>query len=241
MILVGVNHEDFFAGSQKLLYLLNRFQPRSVTLELPPNLTPCEVLENLQDAICDIREAIDAVSLPYNFRRFFHARARLLGFDLRTTMQYLDRTSGVYHFVDDPVVTEVPQHDKDIVWYRNFAALLKPEHASIPVPDLVQMDDELQARIYTDPKAVALYNAIEEMLDPEYHEWNLDVNDFANSNQERRDTRMAERILALRPDMHIGGLLHLFSTEFYPEGGGLTDKLGDAVSDRIILVDAYKY
>ncbi len=232
MILVGTVHYDL-DGPRRLEHLLRRFAPRQISVEYNGSLKGIVIDHEFNKA--DAAEAVKKVDLPENLKQLFVEAASIYGYEVRIPLLY---SLTVHHrgiaTVDDnrPIRPRI-DIDKELKYLIDAINRRRPINPELPYEHLRKSTVAYFDRAYNDGQ---IFEEIEKM----FEELEIEVPEI--EDPERRERVMAENIIGLRPDMHIGGMLHAFE---YPDVEHsvtpLYKRLGDMVTQRIRLCEAFNY
>ena len=247
MIGVGTIHFDI-EGPTRLKHLLDTFQPKTITIEAPYTVS----LDELADHICKLRVArlalLKTTDIPTVIKDYIHDLITIMGYDLVVPINYARKNSALIYGIDHPniipagEISSIPDQEpffkelKDV--FEISLSSLSIDFSKIRYKDLKLVFVEQMDRGYINPK---IWDKIQQLLKPltqqrlEASLGYMREKEFA----EDREQTMTAQIQKRNPDVHIGGLDHLF--DFNHVVIPLYQLLGDLVTQRIRLCDAFDY
>ena len=214
MKMIGSNHLEI-RGSLLLESLLNKHEPESITIEFPSNYSINEIEELiLSPPKVDYLQLLD---MPDNLKKLlveFHLNR---GYDALVPIRYAQNRGMDVYPVDYPDVAKIlmSQKNKEIT-QEKFNAKLK----NIPLQIWQMTYDKFREQFIRETDNV-YFNR--ELFDVQVYSALIDLLFFDKQIQniqkifepefaERREEYMAQRILDINPDMHIGGAIHIFES-----------------------------
>ena len=207
MILVGASHKEYVNSTVKLMYLLEEFKPKKVSLEFPSSIS----LTDAEKLIQQLRERVQyahPVSLKLmekeqtpDFLKELETLERIegMGYEVYPAIHYCRENDCELRFVDYPEMNYFDDEFlDDLACLNDFFEFV------------LDFDSENKNR----KDAIKLLKKFIDVSDIlERWEAQDKITDSAEY-QEMREQYMADRILEFKPDVHIGGSDHVF-------GGGL--------------------
>lgn len=237
MKLIGIAHWDI-EGPNRLEHILSRHSPRVITIEAPKFSTIKELETRILQNRVILKKFIEQSNLPTNFKQVYQEIMGTERYESIIPILYSSTTSSEIYCVDHPNMKEHYLTKLNIESFNSEMFNENMKHISC--------DKLRQAYIKnTDTSYYStqfVYQLIENMH-PQLNALLLkesEKNIFKEDFIEEREQFMAESILEINPDIHIGGMAHIF--ECYSgifSIKPLLERLGDKVSDRIRLCEAY--
>jgi hypothetical protein len=240
MILIETYHWDI-EGSKRLEYLLDKYSPKTMCIEFPENLSLKE-FEKQKKIVVDKRTLeINKTDLPLNFKKILAETINSSGYELFVAVEYSKRTKAKLSFIEHPsLYSELKsgfEGEED-----NFLKAILSELTQEDIEKAEAMSYEKYRKKFIAASDELFYkNAIFTIENiPSYTQ---EANDKfkAIALTEKREQFMAEKLIRINPDIHIGGRLHL-SEELrkYHPVTPLYQRFGDLVTKKIRLCDAFK-
>ena len=234
MILVGTVHIDI-DGPKRLEYLLKRLQPKTITVEYPSSFTPEEVEERLGRMHRVALECIDKLERPDFEKAYFREIYSNYWYEAITPITYARQSGSVVKGVDHPMTEGGFSEDYLKQTFDLIRATTKPNKS-------VDYDYFRELAVNYIDEAYRSFEILAEMSQDIPS--TLEVPGFMISSDpaEERESHMTENVFRAQPDVHVGGMLHVFE---YPGFEHLVTpmhtRLGNAVTQRIRLCDAFRY
>ncbi|GEM_PF-5165489 len=240
MKLVGTIHCDL-EGTRRLELLLSKLKPQRITIEWPADKS----VEEIETAIINSRQlkievARNLTDVPNIVKGLLVDLFANIGYDVLVPIQYA-KANGLEIFpVDHPMPTlDVSPNDGSSFISALKAGLgnLPPEIERVSYQSFREVFVREFDRAYFDP---TVFHRLDEYLaerngvSDRSELANLKISEF----EEKREDFMTRRILDLKPDLHIGGIAHIFEGYFDRDTfRPLYKRLEDAVSTKIRLCE----
>ena len=238
MILIGTIHSDL-EGPKRLEYLLNKFNPKIITIEFPDNFTIEEAEKFISNGKNQSRKEIKGFGLPENSKRLNYEGVDIISYECIVPIEYSKKSNSNIYFVDHPDISSITKKKTEpsktkINKLKELYGLVK----DFSYEDLRRIIVENFDKAYNDKdilKMILKYNPLsgEEFFEKEF---------FEKEFQEKREQYMANKIIKIHPDkndIHVGGMGHIFGDYDFIEVKLLYERLGNLVTKRIRLCDAY--
>ncbi len=231
MKLIGTVHLDF-NGRSRLEKLLNIVQPKRISVELPSDRSAewfyndwMKRQEGQMEKLCQ-KKVSDGVFL------LIRDVIQNAGYELTSAVEYARKTGAEIFMVDHPNVQDELKSKIDLVdgALIYLDPLTRESHASLR-KSAVNLFDKL----YYDVISFELSFGIDKLM-------KLDSATGIRLTQELqtlREAHMAEQIRKTKPDVHIGGMGHMFENHanHTRSSNPLYVLLNDIVTERIKLMD----
>lgn len=240
MILVGTVHIDL-EGPKRLENLLFRIKPSLVSLECPKGMTEEEIRDLIMRDRREVRSIVEQSNLPAIFRQLMLEYSDIRGYDIIAPLDYCKKTGSEAIFVDHPSI---------FVGYScdGLKELLEEQGKGIPekttkIPyDVFRKSVVAQwDRAYYDPQI--FYEITKNLPQKSQEIITLGTEHLSKEGfEEEREQFMTEEVSASRPNLHIGGMAHIF--EGFDLGVSvkpLYARLKDSVEERIRLCEEFLY
>jgi len=243
MILIGTIHQDI-EGTKRLENLLNKIKPKIITIEWPTGKS----LEEIEKEILDYRskniQILEGSEMPRSIKKFFIEFVSNSNYETLVPIQYTKKTGAKVYLVDHPKILSAGDSKKVYL----AEVLLKDSHYKEykkTYNEIKKHYTESISKLYLEHKHVKDLGkkVAKDMTNKEKMKFVeskqtkmlLDVN-----FEEEREEFVSKEILRINPDVHISGMSHVFkkrSLDIKP----LFKRLGNKVSERIKLCDAFSY
>ncbi len=240
-ILIGTIHGDLcIKGYYQLDQALSLYKPKSISLEFPEGTDLAGRVHDVQKKIDEDIDQLSEIALRPWVRILAFESICSQFYEGRAAYDYAQREGIPLHCVDHPSLvcpdlSLFPSLEKVI---RNIEAIdpnIQSVIQSLPVEEVLKRFMVFGSTFYENP----------ELLKQWFAHLPVEVQkEFMISSSVDMDTRegyMAERILALEPELHIGGIAHMseeFSAAFLPGVVPLYRRLGSLVTERYPLAFA---
>ncbi len=231
MIAVGTIHLDI-KGPKRLRNLLERYKPIKISIEYPKRQSINEAEQRLLN-LQRIRETQAKNSdLPDNLKQIAIELAKAIGYEIIIPIQYHKEKCIEIYFVDHidrPVICE----EKDFAEkFRIGLGDIVEKLKKVPHKELRKYYVQMIDKCYHNPN---LFNKLMEDLPEEEVKFpeKLTEEEF----QEQREQFMADELFRIQPDLHIGGLEHIFREGDFLLVPSLYQRLGNAITKRMKLCE----
>jgi len=244
MILVGTMHLDL-EGPRRLENLLNRFRPKRISVECPKGTNQIEVRDSIINHRRKTQRIIRGMRMPDNYQKQMLEYQEVKAYEIATILDYCRTNRCSAFFVDHPAIPVTFSCEGFREALESQVKII-PQSSGQPYESLRKRTVEIFDLAYYD---LDLFKQIEEMarqLTPPDHSESTTNNLSYTENpflrtgfEEERERFMASEILGLRPNLHVGGVAHVFE-EFkpiMPMDKQLYELLGDFVTQRIRLCE----
>lgn len=254
MILIGTIHIDL-NGPKRLETILNRFRPKKVSIEWPCNIDLREVVNqiqaNKQSLLQQLRKL--KLDLPSNVLDLMYEENEARGYEFIVPNKYCTRNGLELLCVDHPAISDerefkipesLPQNPYEEVLrelYSQLSSEVISELKNVPYDEFKKRYSKLLDKAYWDSDFL-------DELDKQIPQWyqQLYMNflgPYLNDPVyiEEREKFMAEKLLSLKPDIHIGGAGHIFEGGYPIEEAGvvpLFKRIGDSQIIRLCEADS---
>lgn len=204
--LVGTVHVDL-NGVYRTKRILDKYRPENITIEWPSNYD-IDTAMNVSKMIQNYPEQVSISKIPDFMKQYLIKFYENMYFELKVPLQYMNETDGVeVHFVDTPrnftlkekldftsmddktiqAYERMPNDSMDIIMNTMDEAYFDYERLKkISSPFDAQLDDEYR-KILTEPTFI-----------------------------EKREEFMFQQISEIMPDIHFGGIWHVFGFNSAP-------------------------
>lgn len=246
MILIGTAHIDT-KGPRRLEDLLAELKPGRITIEMSAGLS----LEDIESRILDMRKEycriVRSVSIPPALQHFYLGFLSISGYDALVPIQYAQKEGVEVFPVDHPIVAKYRDQysqrggdelEANLKVVEQKARDDPSQYAHLEKVDPNKVFSYLVDLYYTDPEKAEEVFDMSQDWSPNTEvteEWVEKVNE--TSFAEQRERFMAEEIRMLYPDVHIGGMAHIYD-DYGLCVTPLYARLKDIVSRRIKLCEA---
>lgn len=213
MIVIGTVHNDI-QGPERLNRALNHYKPKVITVEYPATVLPDEAYRKALRQRYELRSELERHGLAEPLEKLLFCSVDAVRFEVVVTYEYCRSTAARMEFVDHP-----GQYVEDVTNESEFLS----EYLSGFNPDLSKVGFEVLRRavvdttdrMYFSPGHLKRYCDRVECESPEG--WRIETRQEV-SEAERRETFLADQVNLIKPDLHIGGVAHVFSDygEFLP-------------------------
>ncbi|MEK6963822.1 MAG: hypothetical protein AABX70_05310 [Nanoarchaeota archaeon] len=244
MKLIGTIHHYDLEGPRRLEKLLQRIKPKKITIETPSDRSPEQVERLLLDRRTQTLDILASVQLPDCVRALYTEMFSQEGYEAMESILYARKEGVQIYGVDHPEVLKTLSIDENMLRRQ-----LEEESRSLPSevlglsycqvrPFFVELFD----RMYLDkPLLISVFSKIAERLAQEDVDhlrsvMRADEPEF----EEVREQFMADEILRINPDVHIGGLMHMADFPELQSGVPLYRRLGSSVDEIIRLGEVDK-
>lgn len=231
MNLIGTIHFDF-EGPKRLEVLLAKLKPKSISIEYP---TTNESLEDIEQRIINARakykRVLKQLSIPEVLQRFFTEFFSILAYEAVLPIQYSKARGIKVYPVDHPSMLGKPFTEEAILEdMRSGLGFIPPQINDFKYDHLRKQFVQGMDKGYYDSN---VFHEIDKIFPPTQPAFI-----YEPRIAEMREQYMAEQILKINPDLHIGGLDHIFREQSDLPVKTLTERLGDKVSEKIRLCEA---
>ena len=233
MILIGTVHTDL-EGSGRLRYLLNLYKPRIITIEIPSQLKHQEeearIAQIKEKKKLLLEESILYNNISENLQQYLLKHMENQKYEFSEAHGYSKRTGAELCFVDYlPFFEEIKKIDS------NLNADLSEE----TLQNLRRIFESMEKLSFED-----LFTLCQSQNDQAYYGSKNDIRsleEFVPKHLiEEREQYMADKILQIMPEMHIGGVGHMYDGfEYILPVIPLYKRLGNAVTKKIRLNEAF--
>jgi len=212
MILVGTVHIDI-EGPNRLMKLLEKYNPEIISIECPSNRSINEVIEYIDRERTEMSSQVNNSNLPENLKKLVLEYVSCSHYEAPTAIDYAKKSGSKLHFVDYPGMVLQKEFDiSDALTTGNMTAeeierLNKMPYdtfraACVKQTDKTYFNYEFMAALTKNMSKKSLDKLIEFTKQ-------ITNEKFA----EDREEFMAIKISELKPSMHIGGMIHMFEYE----------------------------
>ncbi|MBI1972140.1 MAG: hypothetical protein HYS53_02465 [Candidatus Aenigmarchaeota archaeon] len=236
MKLVGTIHTDL-EGPRRLRRLLDRFQPEIITVEAPAGIPVEESLRIYEERNKRNARLVESLKGPKNIKQFYAEMCMLGVYELAVACGYAQGGKAQVYGADHPNYQRLFEYGGE----ETFLSVLKKEFSSMDPRMGSTPLALLRARYiasvdkgYSDPQAI---KKMESRVAPDAKKSFEDIKQLVGVNPEEREQFMADEIRRRKPQLHVGGIAHVFE--------GYQDKivplyllLGCLVTERIRLIEA---
>jgi hypothetical protein len=206
MILVGTVHNDL-QGPERLERVLDRYQPKRISVECPKGMTVSAVENELRNYNRVCMQHVKKAGFPENFERFLNDVVNVMGYERLVAIQYAKRKGYDILFTDHADASSVSD-----CWEESFIAamgrlsqLVKEDERSY---EQTRADHcEIIDRAYYEPKILMSVAGIDPELDQAIDNMFDPATDVLTDERERV---LAGNIIDVQPNLHIGGMMHIF-------------------------------
>lgn len=245
MILVGTVHVDI-NGPRRLEQVLNTYKPKSVSLEIPSDMDPDELEQFIFGIRKSTKAAVEDSGIEENNSIFIFEAVETFGYEACITIEYCRTNDSTLHFSDHPALNN--PWKKYLKEFGDETIERLPQWKEKP---LKIKDYESFRRAYTQKMdgfyfvdsafelATDVISRISEEDRKKFTETKVKETKHMNRDfKEEREQYMAENILRIKPDIHIGGVGHAFKGFVEVcSAEPLYRRLGDTVTKRIRLCE----
>ena len=220
-------------GPERLERVLRQYRPSSISVEFPRDIA----LEVAREKYVELREQrlaeLEEARIDERLKLIPRKAIRAIGYEVLVPYEYCRCEDAELYFVDVGG-WEIPREDTFVA--NMLAGVMQNEKR------ILQMDEEELLREY-----VRVIDAVYEDIEA-YREIHQNIPNeqvsvepidklFFEEKQEEREKAIADELVRVRPEMHVGGIAHM-----YPEYGmfeikTLYDRVKDLVEERKKLCD----
>ncbi len=235
MIGIGTVHWDL-AGKERLERVLAEIKPTRITIEFPATWSIEETESRIIHTRAKTTEAISSlVDIPYLAKALLMDIFWNNGYEALTSINYARQEGAEIYTVDHPLVTRDWVRQDDIDGFKKSLQETLEMIPTIPKMDYIQFRMKaIRAfdRVYTQPEIFQEMNRyFPSTIILPAETWFLDP-----TRENEREEFMEREIRRWNPDLHIGGVAHLFEGYFgSPEVIPLYVRLADIMTKRIRL------
>ena len=225
MILIGTSHIDI-QGPERLEHLLKQIQPKIIIVEVPVNFSLDDIAKQIIEGRATQIQRVQATNTHEPYKQLMSNIYAVRGYDALVPIEYARKTGAEVYPVDI-------QSNRDIIINEDeqLLSILTMIYGShrLPYEQLRKVFIDWHERMFYSPDALK--------------KWALSFGfkvKVENGPEEKREQTMAKQTLEKNPDVHIGGLTHIFGDSTLPTTP-LYLRLGDIVSQRLRLSEWSKY
>ncbi len=206
--LVGTLHNDL-QGIYRAKCLLEKYKPRKITVECPSNYT-IEEMVGLSKLMQEHAAKIAFLDIPEFAKKFSIEGYRNKYYEIITPIQYLSENEDAeLSFVDAPdskkcLHQEVSDKEIESI-FKQIDQKIIQDLTNMPLDKLTNKITKLIDNAYYD---LELLKQICSLFPVSYTDEALSIPELA----EEREEYMFQKISEIMPDIHIGGLAHVFES-----------------------------
>lgn len=240
MILVGTVHLDI-VGPSRLEHLLDRIKPKMISIESPDNLSIKETRKIIYNEQYRFFDIIKDARLPETIKLLLKDFSDIRGYEILVSLDYAEKTNSQAIFVDHPSIYQRPSYDGIIEVFQEMFKELPDEFAKIPYNEF---KDEFIKNI---DKAYFDQDILLEMcseMSPDAEKMIIEQTKHLSKDgfDEEREQYLTDNIISANPDLHIGGMGHIFEGyDTVISVDPLYKRLGNLVTEKIRLCEGSKY
>ncbi|MBI4177675.1 MAG: hypothetical protein HY516_04925 [Candidatus Aenigmarchaeota archaeon] len=236
MKLVGTLHNDL-EGPRRLRRLLDYLSPEAITIEAAAGFPLDEMVRKISENNRRKSRAVNSINGPQNMKQLYTELCELGGYEILVSVEYAGIRGVQIHGADHPQTSVLLDYDTDEIFLeivkKEFGGM-RPEVARIPYSTLRRRYTEHFNKGYYDPHVIT---AMDQRMSPDAKAALKKATEHEGLEPEVREQFMADEIRRKNPQLHVGGLSHVF--EGYPLGvTPLFMRLGGIVSERMRLSEA---
>ncbi|MBI2970805.1 MAG: hypothetical protein HYY37_00120 [Candidatus Aenigmarchaeota archaeon] len=249
MKLIGTIHRDF-EGPRRLQYVLERLQPQRMTVEAPSNFSPADARNFFLQYRANRLPVVQSTDMPQTLREFYTELCWVGGYEALVPIAYAENAGREVFMVDSPRPGLLDFDEK------GFRKELEDEIAKFAHWNEMSYDtvrsryDALIDTSYHTPLVLlgglipAVRYAMAQRSRAALDRLRTSITGGRWKRKEtvmevEREQYMADEIRRVNPDVHIGGLAHVFGVLDSPVAR-LYSLLGDLVDERIRLCDVFE-
>lgn len=244
--LIGTLHSTFdMNGPRRLQRILSVLQPRSISIEVPEGILVEQVLMEMDKRIRAEKEVLKRTNAEPWLRQLACAVYDVLCYEFVGAHRYATTASIPMYCVDHPLARKIDEyetnvpHAQDVIEIILVASLSPEAQKELATMQIEQMLD-VHARgsriLYQDPKTLDAF--IESLPESQRKQMYIEFDISGNE----RELYMEDQIRRLQPEVHIGGMAHIYEEFAYlglPEGTvPLCRRIRDITTARYRLSDA---
>jgi hypothetical protein len=229
LVFVGTNHLDIY-GCRRLGRLLGSYKPKRVTVEAPSRME----IYKLEEFALDCREKQKEEISGWDFHENNEVVEWLKDLALKLSDSHLHEVTTlaeycrnnedieVYAVDSTEIICETDRIGLEILFVMSK---INERIGSDPLEKILKQETDRCIRLHTetcymrpttwlseiDKNSAALEHLPEEVQEELIKGFDQAIQSQDKTYNEKREAHMAQKILEIRPEMHIGGLLHAYS------------------------------